>query len=80
MLVKWDKETRKKVIGEIQAYFYQEKGEEMGEIAAGDLLEFIDDKLSKFYFNEGVDQAMKLWEQSAVRLEEDLFSLKRSIN
>ncbi|MDF2535115.1 MAG: hypothetical protein K0R18_1274 [Bacillales bacterium] len=80
MLVKWDKEIRRKLISEIQKYYYQENGEELGEIAAGDLLEFFDDKIAKFYFNEGVNQAMKQWEQSAARLEEDLFSIKRPID
>lgn len=80
MLVKWEKETRRKMIAEIQRYFYQERGEEMGEIAAVDLLEFIDSHLAKFYYNEGINQAIKQWEQSTLRLEEDLFSLKRPID
>ena len=79
MIVKWDKETRRKIIGEIQEYFYREKCEEIGEIAAGDLLEFIDNRLAQFYFNEGINQAMDQWNQSVARLEEDLFSIKRPI-
>ncbi|MDF2557751.1 MAG: hypothetical protein K0R71_1579 [Bacillales bacterium] len=77
MLVKWDKEIRRKMINEIQEYFYQEKGEEIGDLAAEDFLEFIDKVISKYYYNEGINQAKKLWEQSSTRLEEELFSLKR---
>lgn len=79
MFIKWDKETRRKMIEEIQRFYYEENGEEIGEISAVNFLEFVDNQLAKFYYNEGVNQAMRQWEQSAARLEEDLFSLKRPV-
>lgn len=77
MFVKWEKEIRRNLVGEIQKFFFNERNEELGEIAAEDFLEFIDDRIGHFYFNEGVNQALKLCETSVTRLEEDLFSLKR---
>ena len=40
MIIKWKVEDKKWVIGQIQRYFFEERDEEIGELAAENLLEF----------------------------------------
>ena len=47
-------ETRKAMLEEIKNYFLNERDEEMGDLAAGLLLDLITEKLAPEYYNQGV--------------------------
>ena len=47
-------ETRKAMIEEVKDYFLNERDEEIGDLAAGLLLDFITEKLAPEYYNQGV--------------------------
>ena len=79
MIIKWKVEDKKWVIRQIQQYFYEERDEEIGELAAENILDFFSDKLGSYYYNAGVTDAGKLAEEYAARLDEDLYALLRSI-
>ncbi|MPM61100.1 hypothetical protein SDC9_107954 [bioreactor metagenome] len=48
------KEKRGDMISEIQRYFENEREEELGDLAAGLLVDFIIEKLGPEFYNQGV--------------------------
>ncbi|WP_455661805.1 DUF2164 domain-containing protein [Pradoshia sp.] len=80
MLVKWNAEERKHIISEIQYFYHQERGEEIGELAAGTILDFFAEQIGPYYYNAGVKDAVKQAEAHSSRLEEDLYALLRQGN
>lgn len=57
--IKVDKEKRKEMIRTLQVYFLKEREEELGDLAAGLLLDFIIDKLAFEFYNQGVYDSYK---------------------
>lgn len=53
------KEKRNSMISEIQAYFLKERDEELGNLAANLLLDFIIEKLALEFYNQGVYDSYK---------------------
>lgn len=52
--IKLEKERRDEMVKEIAHYFKNERGEEIGQLAAGLILDFIIDKLAPEFYNQGV--------------------------
>ncbi|AHF06425.1 DUF2164 family protein [Desulfitobacterium metallireducens] len=57
--LKLDKEKRQEMIRTLQVYFLNEREEELGDLAADLLLEFIIDKLAFEFYNQGVYDSYK---------------------
>ena len=51
---KLSKERRADMIGQIKQFFQTERDEEIGDLAASTVLDFMLDKLGKELYNEGV--------------------------
>lgn len=79
MIGKFSDEKRRELIRDIQNFFYENRGEEIGEIAAGDFLNFVNESLASHYFNAGVDQAIVEVEKSHERLVEELLTKRREV-
>ncbi len=56
--LKLSREERTQIVEDLQSYFLNEKGEEIGELAAVLLLDFIGERLGPIYFNRGLQEAM----------------------
>lgn len=67
--------AREKYINEIIAYFQDERGEEIGVIAAGNTLDFILDLTAEEIYNKGVADAKKILKEKLVDIEIELDSL-----
>lgn len=52
--IKLTKEQRGEMVSSIRKYFKQERGEEIGDLASGLLLDFIIEKLAPEFYNRGV--------------------------
>lgn len=61
----------------IQRYFAEEREEEIGELAANNILEFITKNLGSYYYNQGVRDSRNIAVQRSQLLEEDLFALEK---
>lgn len=72
------KDQKKELVEWLQSYFYENRGEEIGIIAAEDMLDAINSELAPYYFNAGVEAARKEVAIANARLEEELFSIKKS--
>lgn len=57
--IKLNKEKRQDMVRTIQTYFLKEREEELGDLAAGLLLDFIMDKLAFEFYNQGVYDSYK---------------------
>jgi uncharacterized protein (DUF2164 family) len=52
-----DKGTKEDMVKAIKAYFFKERGEEMGDLASGMVLDFIIEELAPDFYNQGVMDA-----------------------
>ena len=78
-VVKIPKEDREQLIQGIQGYFMDERGEEIGELAAGFMLDFFLKETGPYLYNQGVMDAKKLLQEKVLNMEEDLDALQRPI-
>lgn len=53
------REKREDLINEIKTFFYEERDEEIGDLAANIVLDFFMDKLAPEFYNEGVNEAYR---------------------
>ena len=55
--IKIDKEKRLLLISEIKTFFKKERDEDLGDLAADIFLDFIIDKTSTTFYNQGVEDS-----------------------
>ena len=67
------KEQRAEMISELKEYFYSEREEELGDLAATLMLNFIIDKLAPEFYNQGVYDAYKYMSDRV----EDVLSIQK---
>lgn len=70
-------ENRKKIIDKIIGFFADERGEEIGYIAAEEVLEFFVSEIGKEIYQKGVKDSQKLMEKWYTNLEIDLEVLSK---
>ena len=68
-----DEDTKRRMMEEIKRYFRDERGEELGDLAALLMLEFFAEKLAPQFYNYGIQDAHEFMAQ---RLE-DVFELNK---
>ena len=71
--LKVTKERRDEMISLIKNYFLKERDEEIGDLAAGLILDFILEKLAPEFYNQGVYDSHRYIKDAA----EDLLSLQK---
>lgn len=79
LIIKFTKQQKDHMISEIQRFFYEERNEEIGLIAAENAFDFIKNGLGPYFYNAAVNDARKLVEQKMMTLEEDMFSLEKKL-
>jgi len=67
------KSTKDEMVAEIQTYFMDERGEELGDLAARLMLDFITQKLGPNFYNLGVQDSYRFMSQKL----EDLFEIEK---
>jgi uncharacterized protein (DUF2164 family) len=56
---KVSKEKKEELIGLIKDFYLKERSEEIGDLAAGILLDFIIEKISPEFYNQGVEDSYR---------------------
>jgi uncharacterized protein (DUF2164 family) len=79
LFIKFTKQQKDSMISEIQRFFYEERNEEIGSLAAENVLEFVKNHLGPYFYNEAIKDARSLMEQKMASIEEDLFALEKNI-
>jgi uncharacterized protein (DUF2164 family) len=77
--IKIRKEEKEKVIQNIRHYFLTERDEEIGELAADLLFQFMCQQIGTIYYNQGVNDATKLVQEKLSSMEEDLYCLIKPV-
>lgn len=68
------KENREELIAYIQDYFFKERDEELGDLAAGFILDFVLEKIGPVIYNQGIEDVYKYLETRNI----DILELKIS--
>ncbi|WP_141431781.1 DUF2164 domain-containing protein [Bacillus sp. 03113] len=79
MYIKLPKENKDLIIDNLKVFFYNERSEEIGDLAAENLLDFVIKNIGPYFYNQGVKDAKEVCEQKMMSLEEDIQSLERPI-
>lgn len=66
------REQKERATGELRSYFARERGEELGELAATLLLDFVVERLGPMFYNCGVADAQFALRNAADSLDADL--------
>jgi uncharacterized protein (DUF2164 family) len=54
-----DDEKRKMMLSSIKKYFWEEREEDLGDLAAAIILDFFTEKLAPAFYNQGVEDSYK---------------------
>ena len=73
------KEEKEIMVSKIQQYFELERSEEIGHLAAENLLDFFIKEIGPLVYNQAIDEAQKLVTMNMLRLDEDMYALKKLI-
>lgn len=68
------KDDRNQAISDIKRYFLKEREEEIGDLSAGLLLDFISENIGPLYYNDAIKDAYTFITEKA----EDLFGLEKT--
>jgi uncharacterized protein (DUF2164 family) len=79
MNLKIPKEQKMQIISLIQQYFRDERGEEIGDLAAEFLLDFMIKQIGPFIYNQAVEDVQYVFNQRMASLAEDVYALKMPI-
>lgn len=71
--LKIDKIKKKQLVDELIHYFLVERDEEIGNLSAELLLDFITEKVGKIYYNEGIKDSIAYLQNSI----EDMHGLEK---
>jgi uncharacterized protein (DUF2164 family) len=74
------KENKEQMMLKIKEYFYNERSEEIGDLGAQILLDYMIKEIGPHIYNQGIKDARSLIEQKMVSIEEDLYALERPIH
>lgn len=76
MLQKIPREQKTQIISLIQQYFREERDEEIGNLAAELLLDFIIKQIGPYLYNQAIDDVQAVITQKMALLESDVDALK----
>ncbi|MBU8582859.1 DUF2164 domain-containing protein [Bacillus paralicheniformis] len=79
MFIKLTQEEKQAIIEEIKRFYVEERGEEVGDIAAIQMFEFVKEKLGPYFYNQALKDSRRVVEEKAAAIEEELFALERRV-
>jgi len=75
--IKIEKEKKQKLVKEIQAYFIDNYEEEIGELKAELLIDFLIEKVGKEVYNQALYDSKYWFKKKLEDLESDFFTLEK---
>lgn len=79
MILKISREQKMQIISLIQQYFRDERDEEIGNLAAELLMDFICKQISPYIYNQAINDVQSIVSQRTTSLEEDIYTMKMPI-
>lgn len=80
LVMNWSKEQRELVLERIQTFFAEERGEEIGSIAADQLLSFMVQAIGPHVYNQAVADARGVVNERMAAMEDELYSLEKPMS
>ena len=77
MEIKFSQEERDSLVADLQLYFEDELDQEIGELGACLLLEFIEVKIGKHFYNRALVDAQKIVEMKLEDIKETFYATKK---
>lgn len=77
MFIQFSREQKDIMIEAIQRFFYEERNEEIGLIAAESIFDFFKENMGPHFYNEAIKDARFLIEQKMISMEDDLYALEK---
>lgn len=71
-------EEKKELLSEIQAFFYSERDETIGLIAAENVLDFFTDVMAAHIYNKALDDIHLWFKRNMDNIEADYYSLYKN--
>jgi uncharacterized protein (DUF2164 family) len=79
MIKKLPHEQKQAVIGHIQRFFQVERGEQLGDLAAETMLEFMLQAVGPLVYNEALKDARAVMNERLLSLEDELYTLEKPL-
>ena len=73
------REHKQFLVNKIQTYFDAEMSESIGELAAGNLLDFMLKQLGPTIYNQAISDAQIVVKQQMERVEEEIYALGQPV-
>ncbi|WII35846.1 DUF2164 domain-containing protein [Paenibacillus thiaminolyticus] len=77
--IKLPRERKEHIMEQVKQYFAEERSEELGDIGAEQLIDFMIKELGPHLYNQAVQDARKLLLERMAALEDDLYALERPV-
>lgn len=77
LIIKLPKEQKDILTKRVQEYFYEERAEEIGNLAAESILDFMIKEVSPVIYNQAIYDARNLVKERMMSLEDDLYALEQ---
>lgn len=75
--IKFDKEQRDRIVGDIQRYFSDELDTSIGAIPAELLLAFFTERIGPYYYNQGLADAQAVFAKSLDTVNDAIYGLEQ---
>ena len=79
IVLKIPREHKSLLVNKIQSYFETERSEQIGELAAGNLLDFMIKQLGPIIYNQAISDAQIVVTQQMDRIEEEFQTLQQPL-
>jgi uncharacterized protein (DUF2164 family) len=79
IVLKIPREHKALLVNKIQSYFETERSEKIGELAAGNLLDFMIKQLGPIIYNQAISDARTVVMQQMERVEEEIHALEHPL-
>lgn len=79
MPLKLPREQKEQLIERVQSYFYEERSEELGELSAELLIDYMIKELGPVIYNLAIQEAIVTVRERMSSLEEDLHAMEKSL-
>ncbi|WP_172252562.1 DUF2164 domain-containing protein [Saccharibacillus deserti] len=74
------KEDKDEMIADLRNFFYEERGEEIGSLAAEQLLDHMMKQFAPYIYNQAVRDAKAAVNEKMLQIEDELYALERPVN
>lgn len=80
IIFKLPKDHKDELTKRVQEFFHEVRSEEIGNIAAESILDFMLKELGPIIYNQAINDARKLVKQKIDSIEDDLYSIEQPLD